>query len=302
MHVRILMGSCNGAAWLQMQLDSFLAQTHTDWSLWVSDDHSDDETRAILIKFGKDNPGRLAHVLTGPGRGSAANFMSLLCHPDLPAGTVALSDQDDVWNSEKLAQGILHLPDNGVPAGYAARYVIADADLSPRKVSRQWLRGPSFGNALVQNIMSGHTTMLNAPALALVRAAGPQDIPHHDWWLYQLLSGAGAELYLDDAVVLKYRQHGSNVFGTRSGVRAILARLKMLNNHKYTGWVQANRTALSSVSELLTPQARQVLMAFNEVPMLPAYRRLPVLVSAGIKRQTIKETALIYMAAVFGRI
>lgn len=302
MHVRILMGTYNGAAWLNAQLESLLQQTHDDWSLWVSDDGSTDETCALLAEFDRDHPGRLARLLTGPGRGSAANFLSLLCHPDLPSGVVALSDQDDVWNSEKLARGLACLPEHSTPAAYAARYVITDADLVPRKTSARWARGPGFGNALVQNVMSGHTTMLNAPALAVVRAVGPQDVPHHDWWLYQLLSGVGAAVFLDDAPVMQYRQHGENVVGTRMGIAAAWSRLRMINNRGYTHWLHANRRALRAASEVLTPQACQILEAFDQIAAQHAWGRIAALRRGGIRRQTRRETALLYLAVFFGRI
>ena len=48
------------------------------------------------------NQGRLAAILKGPDQGSAANFLSLLCHPDPPEGHVALCDQDKFWLPHKL--------------------------------------------------------------------------------------------------------------------------------------------------------------------------------------------------------
>ena len=95
--VRILLATWNGARYLQAQLDSYLAQDHDNWALWVSDDLSTDGTWEILQAFAARHPEREIVLKRGPGRGSAANFLSLLCDPELPVGPVALSDQDDVW-------------------------------------------------------------------------------------------------------------------------------------------------------------------------------------------------------------
>ena len=104
-HVHVLMATWNGAAHLEEQLRSFEAQTHRDWSLWVSDDGSTDATGRILADHAAAHPGRV-HLFEGPRRGSAANFLSLLAQPDLPPGVVALADQDDVWLPHRLERGL----------------------------------------------------------------------------------------------------------------------------------------------------------------------------------------------------
>jgi hypothetical protein len=47
----ILMCTKNGATFLGEQLKSIADQTHANWSLFVSDDGSTDETRMILRRF-----------------------------------------------------------------------------------------------------------------------------------------------------------------------------------------------------------------------------------------------------------
>ena len=42
--VRILLATYNGGPYLDAQLQSYLDQDHQDWGLWVSDDHSTDDT------------------------------------------------------------------------------------------------------------------------------------------------------------------------------------------------------------------------------------------------------------------
>lgn len=314
MHVRILMSTRDGGTWLQAQLDSFLAQTHDDWSLWVSDDGSSDRTRDILSRFAAAHPGRLAALVDGPRRGSAANFLSLLCHPDLPESCVALSDQDDVWLPGKLARAVAHLapgagqdtgqdtgPDTD-PAGYAARSHFTDERLNRRRMSPLWTQGPSFGNALVQNVMSGHSTVLNAAAHRIVRKAGAQPVPHHDWWLYMLLCGVGARVHLDPVPVLDYRQHATNVMGSRAGARAKLARIGMLRQRRLADWIAANCDALERASDLLTPEALRTLALFRSTRALPARHRPTALRNAGVRRQDPVETRFLYGLALLGRL
>ncbi|MFN7050803.1 MAG: glycosyltransferase, partial [Gemmobacter sp.] len=115
----------NGAADLQAQLDSLVAQTHANWALVASDDGSTDDSRAILQRFAGDQAARHPVVVAeGPGRGFVRNFLSLLARPGL-SGPVALCDQDDIWFPDRLERALARLaalpPDR--PALYCSRRV-----------------------------------------------------------------------------------------------------------------------------------------------------------------------------------
>jgi glycosyltransferase involved in cell wall biosynthesis len=306
-HIRILLCTCNGARWLPEQLESFARQTHPSWSLWVSDDGSRDATREVIAAFGRRHPGRLDRVLDGPGRGSAANYLHLITHPELPAGPVALSDQDDVWRPEKLARAARVLqpgaPGADGPRAYAARYYVTDAALQRPRLSAGWPRGASFRNALVQNVMSGHTTVMNAAALARVRAAGAPDVPHHDWWLYLLLAATGCEIHLDPAGVLYYRQHAENVFGDRRGHRARLARMRFLRRESRAArWIAANIDALAGAGLALTPEAQRAVEILRDSRARPGLRRLRAFRQIGVHRQTRRESWAMELAVAMGRL
>ena len=301
---RITIALCtyNGAHHLEAQLDSYLAQSYTQWDLWISDDGSQDATRVLLDDFSrKYGAGRDIRIIKGPCAGVAENFLSLLCHPEFPTQTCALSDQDDVWLPEKLALGMVGIEDD-MPCLYGAQSIHTDASLNPIGSSIGKGR-PSFGNALVQNIVSGHSTMLNASALALVRAAGvPQGIPYHDWWLYQLITGAGGRVVVRSDRVLLYRQHDANAMGSHQGLRANFTRLSQMFGRTYGGWIASNNAALRAVPHVLTPAARATLAALAQAPpRVCALARLRILYRHRIARQGLLGTVLLYLAVLLGR-
>ena len=296
-HVIILMATYNGMPWLTEQLSSLLAQTHRNWSLWVSDDGSTDGTRAAIMAFGKANPGRLARIVQGPGKGAAANFIHLMCHPDLPSGIVALCDQDDVWMPDKLARALDVLRDSDTrPCVWSARYAITDAALSRARPSPVWRRPPGFANAMVQNILSGHTLTLNAPALAVLRRAGVQDVPHHDWWVYLVMAATGAHIHVDDRIVLQYRQHGANLMGARNLTR--LARMRGILDGTLQGWIAANVAALARSDLPLTQEACDVIAAWQE----PGQSHSRLMRRFGLNRQSAQETGILYLVAALGKL
>ena len=193
----ILMALHDAGPYLQPQLQSLLEQTMPDWALLVGDDGARDGSVERVLDFARQHPQHSIEIIPGPRRGFAQNFLNLMrvAGPDVPY--VALADHDDVWLPEKLARAVARLEAEGdaLPVLYCARTMICDADLRPVAPSPIWRRPFSFANALVQNVAAGNTIVLNRPALDLVQlaaaAADRAGITAHDWWLYQLIIGAG---------------------------------------------------------------------------------------------------------------
>jgi glycosyltransferase involved in cell wall biosynthesis len=301
-HIRILLCTLNGAAYLDAQLASFLTQTHEDWSLWVSDDGSTDATREILDRFAKENPSRDIRFLNGPGKGMTANYMSLICHADLEADFVALSDQDDVWLPEKLARAVDHLSPMGGIAAYGATSLQVDAQLNTLGTAPLPSSG-DFANAMVQNVLAGNTILLNRAAIETLRATGvPEAVPYHDWWIYMVLTGAGGQIILDQTPVLKYRQHGDNAFGARMGAASLKARWRLLHDGSYGTWLAANHAGLHAIRAHLTPEAAARLDRFKEAQTKTGFARARAIRATGARRQSAIGRALFYAATLIGRV
>jgi hypothetical protein len=235
-------------------------------------------------------------LIDGPQQGSAPNFLSALCHPDLPPGPVALCDQDDVWLRGKLARALRRLAGAGGPAIYAAESWRWQPARGLCRASRPPRSAPGFANALVQNLCAGHTTVLNPAALALVRRAGvPRDVAFHDWWLYQLVTGAGGACLLDPIPVALYRQHAGNVLGAGGTPGAALRRLGGVLRGDFARWLAAHHRALAATG-CLTPEAQAMV-----AEVLAADRRARAIVRLGLRRDRAMGTAALLCAAALGR-
>lgn len=302
--VTILMGLHQGAAHLREQLDSFAAQDHADWRLIVSDDGSRDEGPAILADFAAGcAPGQVV-TATGPGRGFAANYLSLLANlPDDP-GWIAFSDQDDVWLPDRLSRGLAALTGDG-PALYCSRTWVTAADLSGRVLSPLFRRPPSFRNALVQNVAAGNTILLN-PAAARLMVASARVVPGvvaHDWWAYLLVTGAGGRVVQDPKPTLLYRQHGGNTIGSNAGWRARMGRLRQVWAGRLRAWNDTNTAALVACAGFLTPEARAILSDWQRMRATrPAPLRLIRLARLHLYRQTLASAAVLWFAATTDRL
>ena len=264
----VLMATFNGERFLKDQLDSFLCQTYSDWDLWVSDDGSCDFTISMLKEFSEKHNKHKVKIIDGPRKGFVMNFLSMACLCQNESEFFAFSDQDDIWQKDKLERAVawLETVPSGVPALYCTRTEIVDKDAkssTPPKCSPLMKLPPSFGNALVQSIAGGNTMVFNRAAKRLIDDfGGPVRVPSHDWWMYLLVTGVGGEVYYDEFLSLKYRQHGGNIVGANRSLKAVVNRLASFLNNKFREFNEDNIFFLRKKIGLLTKENQYKLNCF----------------------------------------
>jgi glycosyltransferase involved in cell wall biosynthesis len=298
--VAILMGTRDGARFLPAQLATIAAQSHRDWRLVASDDGSTDATRAVLAAFRAEVGAERVEIRKGPARGFAANFLALAGDPAIGADFYAFADQDDLWHPDRLARGLAHLAalPEGRPGLAGGRTRLIDEADAPLGLSPVFRLPPSFENALVQSIAGGNTMLFNAAAKRLFEAVPDVAVVAHDWWAYQLVSGAGGTVVYDPEPFVSYRQHRGNLIGGNQGVRAQAARLRMLLAGKLAEWTDTNLAALAAAAPVLTPEAR------GKAALLARFRgrglrgRIALMRELALYRQTRAGTASLWLATV----
>ena len=156
-----------------------------------------------------------------PGWEACRTFGELL--EDSDADYMALCDQDDVWLPGRIAKPLERVRAVEREQG-AATPILAHTDLAvvdenldtiaPSFWAYRHLdpyRGSELNRLLVQNVVTGCTTIINR-ALARLACPIPESIPMHDWWLALVASAFGRIETVPEATVL-YRQHGNNSVG-----------------------------------------------------------------------------------------
>jgi len=260
--VSILMATYQGEKFIEKQLESISRQSYTNWRLIVSDDGSTDATLNYLRKYQlKWSKGKL-EVRNGPCAGFCRNFLSIACDPGLSSNYYAFSDQDDIWNTDKLSRAITFLDtvEENKPALYCSRTQVIDQNGDRLCLSPHFKRPPNFRNALVQNIGGGNTMVFNEAARALLQTAGPiLDVPSHDWWLYILVTACGGKVYYDPVSSIMYRQHLSNVVGSNYTFYARFNRLMRLLRGQLAEWNEVHIKSLTKVNLLMTAESRKVI-------------------------------------------
>lgn len=305
-YVVVVLATWNGAANLQAQLDSYLVQSLQPSLLIVSDDGSDDATPEILRAFAASDPGFAVRLLRGAGQGAAGNFMRLLQEVPPEADLLALSDQDDVWLPDRLAQGARRLAalEAGQVGLQGGRSQICDAGLGPQGLTPVPRKALGFCHALVQNFAGGNTMLLNRAAIALVRAAAAEveQVVIHDWWLYQIVSGCGGAVIFEETPLVLYRQHEGNQIGANTGALAKLRRLRMMIRGDFRRWNDINLRALRASEHRLTAANREILVGFSRLQQAGLIGRVRLLRQLGLYRQGLAGSLSLWLAVLLGRI
>ena len=163
-------------------------------------------------------------------------------------------------------------------------------------------RSLGFRNALVQNMLSGNTMLLTPPAATLLQQANLEagTVVAHDWWAYQLVTGAGGIAILDVHAGVSYRQHGANVIGANRGMRSLPARLRRYFRGAHRGWALQNVISLTNSASRLTPEHRQTLACFSKALAGPLPSKIAALRHSGVYYQSPQARIAFWLSVILG--
>ncbi len=250
------MGTYNGARFIREQLDSLQGQTYAPLEIVICDDGSTDDTPEIVREFAKTAAFPVRLHINETRLGYADNFLkaSLLCKGEL----IAFCDQDDVWYPDKLQSCVDAFGSDTLLCSH-------DADLCDEHgtVVGEHVTGVKTGKheALALkpwDIYFGFTCVFRRELLEIIdpalRPFDDRDARFrmsHDSWVYFVGNSLGDTAYVARRLV-KYRQHGSNLYGSKDlsnlqKVRKLIYEYEPYLR-KYRGLAQGRATALAAAS------------------------------------------------------
>lgn len=305
--VQILLSTYNGKRFLHTQLDSLLNQNYTDLDILIRDDGSTDGTPELLQEYAASHPN--ITCIQGTNLGAMGSFFALMQAADTSADYFAFCDQDDYWKKDKIRAAVDMLSsyaasDSGkaLPLLYCGRPTLVNEHLEELPVSiRYQEKIPGFGNALVENICYGCTTVINRELLLLALSMIPARAVMHDWWLYLLASCWGAVLYDTDSYLL-YRQYEGNAVGTKASYLSELGyRLKLWKKRKGQFSLQAQEFSrlADALGKEIPEKNRLILQSFLHYKDSPG-KRLGILCNSSIYRQRREDTLAVKLLLLLG--
>jgi rhamnosyltransferase len=235
--VAILLATYNGEVWLAEQLSSLQGQTDTNLDIYISDDLSIDRTCSIVRTYTKNHPNIILLPSKDKFGSAAANFFRLLRNVDLTqVDYVALSDQDDIWQEDKLSYAVQKIQEFSVDA-YSSN-VTAFWPNGKQKLINKAQTQQQF-DYIFESAGPGCTFVftkrfaLELQQFLITNQGECQQVALHDWFIYAFARSKGFKWFIDRESHMLYRQHADNVVGANVGLKAKLVRWGKLRE----GWL-----------------------------------------------------------------
>ena len=222
MKISVAMCTYNGAEFLPAQLQSIITQSRPPDEIVICDDRSTDDTQKLLEEFATESAVPIKLHINDQNLGSVKNFERAitLCTGDV----IALSDQDDVWRSDKL-----HLFENVLNSSPSAGLVFSDAEIVDENLKplnrRMWdevgfdahkRKLIKTGRALEVLItgwtVTGATMAFRSPFVKLSLPIPDEIAMIHDGWIALTIAAVADVVALDDPLI-QYRQHAQQQIG-----------------------------------------------------------------------------------------
>ena len=206
--VSVVLASYNGEKYIEEQIKSILQQTYSPIELIIADDASTDNTVSIIRQF-QASHSCIKLFTSKCNEGYIKNFEKGM---SMATGEyIALSDQDDIWEEEKLCRLMEEIGNHELI--YSDSLLIYDNGVSMNKKLSDVKRLVDFDDCLCYTIggsVPGHA-MLISQRLITQCYPFPPGIPH-DYWIGFVATFRGTMKFIPEALV-RYRQHYNNIAG-----------------------------------------------------------------------------------------
>ena len=206
LRISVVMCTYNGERYLGEQLESILRQTYPVEEIIVQDDGSTDGTVALLENYAQHYPQIKVYGNDSGKHGINANFFSAMQRAK--GDYIAISDQDDIWEADKLRLQAETIGDKLLCSGFSVPF---SSDGFPVKVD---MRQPCLH--LLRNCylseMPGHTMLLRRDFLDHLKD-GANIRLFYDWQIACVAAAAESVAFVPEKLV-NFRRHADAATAT----------------------------------------------------------------------------------------
>lgn len=223
--VSIALCTYNGAAYIRQQLDSITDQSYTNLEIIICDDASADDTWKIIEDYQVTEP-RIKIFRNDKNIGYNKNFEKAfsLCSGEY----VAISDQDDVWEKDKIELMMKNWPSGSLFVYSLSGNFMNDDFTGRTEAPRVRYTAIDDLHKLVFNSpVHGHACMFKKELLQLCMPF-PADI-YYDWWMSMHAAAAGT-IGCIPLTLTWHRNHSQNSSRTLTTIKDREERDKQLRN------------------------------------------------------------------------
>lgn len=208
MKIAVLMSTYNGEKYIAKQLDSIMNQSiNCEMVICIRDDGSTDRTLDIINLY--SNSMNIV-LYKGKNIGAARSFWRLFCNKEIMADYYAFSDQDDIWDINKLDIAVSRLEKCSSAALWCSNCRLIDGNdkIISYKMNE---KDPKFDSCsqFVCGTTQGCAMVFNNELREIIISQKISTIPMHDFVILTYAIQLGVILY-DKHDRFSYRIHASN--------------------------------------------------------------------------------------------
>ena len=301
--VAVMMATYNGSKFIKEQIESILNQEAVCVKLYVRDDGSTDNTFEILKCY--EQKGDLV-LFTGENYGPARNFYELLkkCNDE---DYYAWSDQDDIWDNDKLkvAVDVLNGIKNPIRLYWCQNRKMEDGILydDGEKIKPS----VTFASSLMGSNAQGATMVFSQELKNLAIKFTPDFKKlnlFHDAWLHKLCLAVGGKVFYDYRAHITYRIHENNVVAVRKteGSSNLMERIKKqfaMNSENY--YSNIARLLLDNYGDLMPNMNKRYAVIVSEYMHNLRYK-IELIFLPDFKRSGVKKNVVFVVNCFFNRL
>jgi glycosyltransferase involved in cell wall biosynthesis len=223
----VVVTTFNGAKHIDGQLESILAQSHLPDEIFVFDDCSTDQTIEILHTYVEKNVIKL--IQSDSNKGVRKNIRDALTYVGDKFDYIALSDQDDIWEKDKLEKNltaIQSIEEIDKPALVHSDLSVIDSENNV--ISRSFWRDRNtdrynhcFETLLFNNFVTGCSIMMNKAMLPYAKSIPINTKSYHDFWLALSAYSFGNVHEIKESLI-RHRQHSGSQTLSGANIRITL--------------------------------------------------------------------------------
>lgn len=197
---------------LQRQIESIVEQDHKNWICIITDDSTNPISRHDILDV-IEHDSRFIYVKNEQRKGFYGNFEECLSRVPADADFVALADQDDYWDKDKLSILLGSIEERHKLVFSDCRIVSGDKIVSQTYWSKRENHYRDFQSTFLANTVTGAASLFRADLLETVLPFPPKLLGvYHDQWIALAADLAGGISYVNRPLY-SYNQHADNVVG-----------------------------------------------------------------------------------------
>lgn len=266
--VLFLLCSYNGEKYIIEQIKSILSQIDVEITLLIYDDKSNDNTVFLINQL---SDFRISIIINSVNTGSPAlNFINSFKDIDenylKQFDYISLSDQDDVWLSNKTIEGINKIKKNNVNF-YASNLTIWNTKNKNKTLLKKNYSQTKY-DYLFEGASAGCTYIISTDLILNFK----KDIANidflnwkylsHDWLLYFYSRFKNEKVFIDSNSYILYRIHDNNVHGSMNliSINAFISKIKLF----YSGWYNSQSTNFNKFIHQISDKNCNILSNYNK--------------------------------------